>query len=271
VRYSKLLTDDKGGMNKMITRNFVLLAAGRGSRLAQLTNETHKSLLPISGKPVLQYLLDQLIILKECDIVVVTGYRSDDINSFLNAKYGNAIRTVFNQFYESDVNILSVDLGVDALFSRETGYMIIETDIILEPAGWQCLLRSGKSLTSEWTTIGNYSANLTGAALKTDDTGRVKEIVYAPKYDKQFDGWKKLLGTLYVGRNEVSSDIALRKEAIQRSISQYYLMPWIENINKLPCYEIDLSNYYAASFNDIEAYKKTDKEYRLVTQRKKEN
>ncbi|MCX5815338.1 MAG: NTP transferase domain-containing protein [Proteobacteria bacterium] len=254
----------------MIPQNFVLLAAGRGSRLAQLTTQTHKALLPIAGKPALQYLLDHLMILKKHDIVVVTGYRSDDINLFLKAKYGNAIKTVFNQRYESDTNILSVDLGIDALLCRDAGYMIIETDIILEPAGWQCLIGPRQSSISEWATIGKYSTNLTGAALKTDETGRVTDIVYAPKYDKQFDGWKKLLGTLYVGANEVALDIAVRKEAIQRSIAQFYLMPWIENINKFPCQELDLSNYYAASFNDIEAYKKADKGYERAVQREKE-
>ena len=254
----------------MDAQNYVLLAAGRGSRLSQLTTQTHKALLPIAGKPVLQYLLDHLMLLKKHDIVVVTGYRSDDINSFLNARYGNAVKTVFNQFYESDTNILSVDMGVDALLCHDAGYMIIETDIILEPAGWQCLLGPRQSKLSEWATIGNYSANLTGAALKTDETGRVKDIVYAPKYDKQFDGWKKLLGTLYVGVNEVSLDIAMRKEAIQRSIAQFYLMPWIENINKLPCHELDLSNYYAASFNDVEAYKKADEGYKRAVQRERE-
>jgi CTP:phosphocholine cytidylyltransferase-like protein len=254
----------------MTVRNFVLLAAGRGSRLAQLTCQTHKSMLPIAGRPVLQYILDQLMILEERDIVVVTGYRSDDINSFLKAKYGNAVRTVFNGFYESDVNILSVDLGVDTLLSPDKGYMIIETDIILEPAGWRCLMAPRQSSISEWTTIGNYSVNLTGGALRTDETGRITDIVYAPKYNKQFDSWKKLFGTLYVGVNEVDLDMALRKEAIQRSIAQYYLMPWIENIDKLPCYELDLSGYYAASFNDIEAYRKTDEEYGRAVQGKGE-
>jgi len=254
----------------MEIQNFVLLAAGRGSRLAQLTDHTHKSLLPIAGKPVLQYLLDHLMISKKPDIVVVTGYRSGDINSFLNARYGSAVKTVFNQLYESDTNILSVDLGVDALLSCEEGYMIIETDIILEPTGWQCLLGPRQSSTSEWATIGKYSANLTGAALKTDETGRVTDIVYAPQYDKRFDGWKKLLGTLYVGVNEVGLDIALRKKAIQRSIAQFYLMPWLENINKFPCHELDLSNYYAASFNDVDAYKKADEGYSQAIRREGE-
>jgi CTP:phosphocholine cytidylyltransferase-like protein len=255
----------------MISKNFILLAAGRGSRLAQLTNETHKSLLPIAGKPVLQYLVDHLTRIEESDIVVVTGYKNEDINLFLKDKYGRAIRTVYNKLYESDVNILSVDLGVDTLYYPEKGYMIIETDIILQPAGWQYLLESQQSSISSWATIGNYNINLTGAALKTDNSGRVNNIVYAPKYDKKYDGWKKLLGTLCVGENEVSLDIALRKQAIQRSIAQYYLMPWLENIDRFPCRELDLSGYYAGSFNDIETYHKINNEYELIVQRESDS
>jgi CTP:phosphocholine cytidylyltransferase-like protein len=253
----------------MCTKSFVLLSAGRGSRLFQLTNQTHKALLPIAGTPVLQHILDQLMMLSETDIVVVTGYRHDDINTFIQAKYGNAVRTVFNQHYERDTNILSADIGVDSLLCRDAGYMIIETDIILEPSGWRFLLGPRKSSMSEWTTFGNYSVQLTGAALTTDERGHVKNIVYAPKYDSQYDGWKKILGTLYVGTKEVSLDIMLRKKSIKNSIAQYYLMPWIENINDLPCYALDLSNYYAASFNDLEAYRKAGEEYyQRVIQRK---
>ena len=248
----------------MEIKNFILLAAGRGSRLSQLTNRTHKSLLPVAGKPAIQYLLDQLTCLKNIDIVVVTGYLCDDINSFIQSNYGDTVRTVHNKYYESDINILSVDLGANSLLSPEKGYMIIETDIILEPAGWQHLFSPRNSTISEWATIGKYSAELTGAALLADKNENVVDIVYAPEHDVRFDGWSKLLGTLYVGENEVTSYTTFRKEAIKESIAQYYLMPWINNIDKLSSRNLDLSKYYAASFNDIETYKRIDNEYSLL-------
>lgn len=251
----------------MNSRNFVLLAAGRGSRLSELTRHTHKALLPIAGKPVIQHILDQLMLVKEVDVVVVTGYRCDEINSFLRSAYGSAVRTVFNKLYEDDTNILSADIGVDALLRPDTGYTVVETDIVLEPDGWQQLLMLRQTAISEWVTCGNYSERLTGAALKIDETGRVLRIVYAPSYDDKYHNWAKLLGILKVGEKEVVMDRKLRKEAINRSIGQYYLVPWMENLAQLPCKSLDLSNYYAISFNDLNTYRKIAEDYGVVIQK----
>ena len=38
----------------------MILAAGKGSRLAPLTNKTPKPLLPVQGRPLIFHLLDQL-------------------------------------------------------------------------------------------------------------------------------------------------------------------------------------------------------------------
>lgn len=234
--------------------NIVFLAAGRGSRLSELTIDTHKSLLPVAGKPALQHILDVAVASNPRDIVVVTGYKNADIETFIRATYGDAIRTVLNDRYASDTNILSTDVGVDALHHPEDGYQIVETDIVMQAAGWQRIFRGERSA-SEWSTRGTYGPDLTGGALKSDADGQVQGIVYAPHYDPQYHGWSKLLGTLYVGKNEVEADRRIRKQAISRTIAQYYMTPWVENLAALPCRELDLSAFFAASYNDVGAYR----------------
>lgn len=241
--------------------NIVLLAAGRGSRLSELTQTTHKSLLPVSGKPALSYLLDEIMQADAQDVVIVTGYRHDDIETLIAGRYGRAIRCVLNPRYAEDTNILSTQVGVDALAAPERGYLIIETDVVMAPEGWRRLFASCKEPQSKWATLGHYHAQLTGGALKADDTGAVQQIVYAPHYDQQFEGWPKLLGALYVGECEVASDRALRREAIDRSIAQYYMAPWVDHLQGLPCRQLDLTGCYGASFNDIETYRRVDHEY----------
>lgn len=244
--------------------NFVLLAAGCGSRLAELTRHTHKSLLPVSGKPVIQYIIDQLLLVKHNDIVVVTGYKSEEMNDFLGNQYGSSVRTLFNDLYQVDTNILSVDMGVDCLREPEDGYTIIETDIVIEPNGWVELLPSLESNTSKWVTAGRYSVNLTGGALKVNEEQRVIEIIYAPEYDNKYQDWKKVLGILRVGAVEVAMDRSLRKQAINDSIAQYYLAPWMNNLSKLPCYALDLGDNRAMSFNNIEIYNKIVEDYSRI-------
>ena len=194
--------------------NVVLLAAGRGSRLAEFTERTHKSLLPIAGRPALQYLLDETMRCNPRDVVIVTGHRCDELDGFVRALYPRRIRSVFNERYESDTNILSTYLGVEALANPEAGYLVVETDVVMEPAGWHCVFHGESTRKSEWATGGCYCSDLTGGAVKADPEGEVEAIVYAPKYDARFDGWAKLLGVLYVGVNEVAADRRLRYEAI---------------------------------------------------------
>jgi len=47
----------------------------------------------------------------------------------------------------------------------------------------------------------------------------------------------------------------LLKEYSSQTISQYYLIPWIENLDKLSCIKGDTSHYLFGTFNTIEEYK----------------
>ena len=164
------------------TINVVVLAAGRGSRLAEFTERTHKSLLPIAGRPALQYLLDDAMQCNPRDVVIVTGHRCDEVDGFVRARYPGRIRSIFNERYESDTNILSTHLGVEALANPEAGYLIVETDVVMESAGWRRVFDGESARKSEWVTRGSYSSGLTGGALKADPEGKVEAIVYAPQY-----------------------------------------------------------------------------------------
>lgn len=52
----------------------VLLAGGRGRRLAPLTDECPKPLLPVAGRPLIAYALDRLASVDVTDVLISTGY-----------------------------------------------------------------------------------------------------------------------------------------------------------------------------------------------------
>ncbi len=61
----------------------LVLAAGRGSRLASETLESNKCMLRLRGKPLVQYSLENAARSGVEEIVVVVGYRAEDvINAF---------------------------------------------------------------------------------------------------------------------------------------------------------------------------------------------
>ncbi len=57
----------------------VLLAAGRGQRLAPLTDSIPKPLIALNGRPLLEYTLDNLAAVGCRQVLLVIGYRGDMI------------------------------------------------------------------------------------------------------------------------------------------------------------------------------------------------
>lgn len=61
----------------------ILLAAGRGSRMRQLTDARPKCLVELQGRPLLEWQLESLRLAGVSEIAIVTGYRRE-----LLARYG---------------------------------------------------------------------------------------------------------------------------------------------------------------------------------------
>ena len=54
----------------------VLLAAGRGTRMRELTNELPKPMIAVRGKPILQHIIEGLRAAGVTQFLIIVGYRS---------------------------------------------------------------------------------------------------------------------------------------------------------------------------------------------------
>ncbi|MBB6632577.1 NTP transferase domain-containing protein [Cohnella thailandensis] len=91
----------------------IIMAAGKGSRLAPMNVNRPKSFVEINGHKLLDY---QLAIYKRLEIeevIIVTGYRSDLIES--HVKDIPYIKTVYNPFYEFSNVLASFWMGMEYL------------------------------------------------------------------------------------------------------------------------------------------------------------
>jgi len=107
----------------------LLLAAGLGTRLKPLTEIWPKCLMPIHGRPLLEYWLGILIQQKISDVLVNTHHHADIVNDFLQRpQFKNWVKSV----HESELLGTAGTLRNNAEFFRNDSVLIVHAD------NWSC-------------------------------------------------------------------------------------------------------------------------------------
>jgi len=109
----------------------IILAAGRGSRMGNLTSQLPKCMVQFIGKPILEYTLNNLNNNKAIDnIVLIRGYQSEKIK-YSNIKYydiiqsHNMVETLFHAWEEMNDDLLI--LYGDIIISKEIIDLLTES------------------------------------------------------------------------------------------------------------------------------------------------
>ena len=85
----------------------IILAAGLGTRLRPMTDNTPKALIKVKDKPLVEYQIEYLKEKGIDEIIVVVGYLHEQFN-YLKEKYG--VKLVFNEKYAEYNNFYSLYL-----------------------------------------------------------------------------------------------------------------------------------------------------------------
>jgi choline kinase len=95
----------------------VILAAGKGTRLAPLTNNLPKPMIELAGRPLLLRTIDRLaaVGIRGSDVIVVTGYRQEVIRSRLDKEGLGSCQTVFNPHWDDWNNFYSLLVAREAV------------------------------------------------------------------------------------------------------------------------------------------------------------
>src|SRR2546422_6976867 len=73
----------------------VILAAGRGTRMRELTTDLPKPMIEVRAKPVLQHIVEGLRDAGVRDFLIIVGYRADSVQNF----FGDGSRYKINIQY----------------------------------------------------------------------------------------------------------------------------------------------------------------------------
>ncbi len=102
----------------------VIMAAGKGNRLGELTKNAPKSFLEIEGCRLIEMNIALLHARGIEDIIIVTGYRNECFEELLKERKG--IRFVYNPFYEM-MNVLGSFFMAQNVVSDDFVYMHADT------------------------------------------------------------------------------------------------------------------------------------------------
>jgi choline kinase len=123
----------------------VILAAGIGSRLMPLTRNTPKSLLDLGdGYTLLERQLKAIGDAGIRDVVLVTGYRSEQIEAKVRSYTDFDFEIVYNPFYRLANNLPSAWMGIK---DRDESTILVNGDDLFKSSVVEKLKASDKEIT----------------------------------------------------------------------------------------------------------------------------
>jgi len=107
----------------------IILSAGQGKRLLPLTAKQPKAAIKIKGKSVLEWQLQELSKCAIEDVLVVTGFGADKIDSIVRKQNFVTARTLYNPFYLQSDNLGTCWI---ARHEMEMPFILINGDTLFE-------------------------------------------------------------------------------------------------------------------------------------------
>jgi NDP-sugar pyrophosphorylase family protein len=110
----------------------VLLAAGRGTRMRELTTDLPKPMIEVRGKPVLQRTVEGLREAGVREFLIIVGYRADVVQNFFGdgSRYNIAIQYAMQVVQDGTGRV--VDLARN--FAGDSPFILGYGDILVDPA-----------------------------------------------------------------------------------------------------------------------------------------
>ncbi len=118
----------------------LILSAGQGKRLLPLTADCPKCILPVRGRSMVEWQIDELAKCGVSEVIIVLGFRADKVERLLRKRYGlNRVRTIYNPAYAVSDNLVSCWAAHDEM---NTDFVLLNGDTLFEAAVLERLLET---------------------------------------------------------------------------------------------------------------------------------
>ncbi len=151
----------------------VILAAGMGRRLGELTGDNTKCMLEVNGVRLIDRALECLAEHNLSRIVLVVGYKRENVKAYVGNSYkGVEIVYVDNPIYDKTNNIYSLYLAKDYLVAEDT--LLLESDLIYEPAVVRRLVENDYP---NLALVDKYESWMDGTVVVLNDECKIKNFI----------------------------------------------------------------------------------------------
>jgi len=127
-------------MNELVTKA-VVLAAGRGTRMRELTRSMPKPMVEICGKPVLSYIVEGLRDAGVRKILIVVGYRKEVVMGHFGDGSTAGVEIVYAEQIRQDGTGKVVELAEE--FCGADPFILSYGDILVDPSSYLLLTKPG--------------------------------------------------------------------------------------------------------------------------------
>lgn len=156
----------------------IILAAGMGKRLKDLTADKTKCMVEVNGVPLIRRMLRQLEQLNLDRIVVVVGYKGDLLKNYMmSLSIKTPLVYVENEIYDKTNNIYSLALAKEYLLEQDT--ILLESDLIFEDSILHSLIEDPRDTLA---LVDKYESWMDGTVVKLSENDEITAFVPGEKF-----------------------------------------------------------------------------------------
>lgn len=156
----------------------VILAAGMGKRLKELTQNNTKCMIKVNGVTLIERMLHQIERHQLSRIIIVVGYEGQKLIDYISTlNIQTPIVYVNNPIYDKTNNIYSLALAKDWLCKDDT--LLFESDLIFEDSVLDALVSDPRDTLA---LVDKYESWMDGTCVKLGEDDSIEDFVPGSKF-----------------------------------------------------------------------------------------
>ena len=200
----------------------IILAAGMGRRLGDLTKENTKCMVPVNGVRLIDRLLGQLSGLSLKRVIIVVGYKGQELKNYIGHRYDDQLKIAYaeNPIYDKTNNIYSLSLVKQQLQEDDT--LLIESDLIFSDSLFQMIIADPYP---NLALVAKYESWMDGTMVRLDADNNI--VNFVPKKAFKYEDIDSYYKTVNIYK-------------FSRDFSQQKYVPFLEAY----CHALGNNEYY---------------------------